>query len=801
MRLSRSLVTAVVFGLALFAGPTQVAFGATLTVDSTADTSDFSTADAVCDTDDSVGDGPCTLRAAIEQANFDAGTDTIAFSISGVGPHTISPGSALPIITDPVIIDGYTQPGASANTNPIASGSNAVLKIILDGTSAGAGVDGLSITAGSSTVKGLVINQFGDDGIELATNGSNAIQGNYIGTDAAGSAALGNSSIGVIVFGVPDNTIGGTGPGARNIISGNSTGVAIIESAAMGNSVQGNYIGTDATGTLDLGNSVDGVYITGAPGNTIGGTASGARNVISGNTDAGVIIDGSGATGNKVEGNYIGTDAAGSAALGNLTGVFIVFAPGNTIGGTASGARNVISGNNGFGVVLEGAGNKVEGNYIGTDATGSAALGNFDGVGINAPSNTIGGTASGARNVISGNYEVGIIITFETGNKVEGNYIGTDATGSAALGNTHGVLIDSSSNTIGGTASGARNIISGNNEHAIIIENTATANKVEGNYIGTDVTGTAPLGNTGFGVYILFASSNIIGGTAAGARNVISGNDIGVYIVGGGATGNKVEGNYIGTDAAGSSGLGNISIGVAIENAPSNTVGGPAAGNVISGNGGSGVSILSGEGNTISENSIYSNGGLGIDNDVGGNAELTPPTVTAAGSASGSSDCASCTIEVFSDVDDEGEMFHGTATTAAGPCPCAWSFPGAVTGPNITATVTDGSGNTSEFSAPFFYDTDLDGFTDAIEAFVGTDSTDSCANTATANDEADDRWPADTNDNQFVNTFDVVPYIAALNSTPPGPPYTVRLDLNMSNSINTFDVVPFIQLLNKACLP
>jgi len=98
-------------------------------------------------------------------------------------------------------------------------------------------------------------------------------------------------------------------------------------------------------------------------------------------------------------------------------------------------------------------------------------------------------------------------------------------------------------------------------------------------------------------------------------------------------------------------------------------------------------------------------------------------------------------------------------------------------------------------------DADCDSFTDAIETFVGTDSIDSCANTAAANDEADDRWPADTNDNQFVNVFDVVPYIAALNSVAPGPPYTARLDLNMSGDINVFDVVPFIQLLNKGCLP
>ena len=230
MRFSRILAWVIVVGLALFVGPTQIAFGATLTVDSTADTSDFSTADGVCDTDDSVGDGPCTLRAAIEQANFDAGTDTIDFSIAGAGPHTISPGSALPTITDPVIIDGYTQAGASANTNPIASGSNAILKIVLDGTSAGA-ADGLNVTSGDSTVKGLVINRFARDGIELSGSGSNIIEGNYIGTDASGAIDLGNTFSGVRIIDASDNTIGGTASGRATLFPATAFTASTSETA------------------------------------------------------------------------------------------------------------------------------------------------------------------------------------------------------------------------------------------------------------------------------------------------------------------------------------------------------------------------------------------------------------------------------------------------------------------------------------------------------------------------------------------------------------------------------------------
>jgi len=423
MRFSRLLVTAIVFGLALFFGPTQVAYGATFTVDSTADTSDFSTADGLCDTDDSVGDGPCTLRAAIEQANFDAGTDTIAFSIAGVGPHTISPGSALPTITDPVVIDGSSEPDFVST--PVVE---------LDGTSAGAAVNGLNITAGGSTVKGLVINRFGGDGIQLSTNGGNTIQGNYIGTDATGTADVGNSSVGVYIVGVPGNTIGGTAAGAGNVISGNnSIGVFIAGSAAGGNTIQGNYIGTDATGTADLGNASVGVQVNFAPGTTIGGMAAGARNVISGNDSYGVSITGNMATGNQIQGNYIGTDVSGTADLGNTAeGVSILGAPSNTIGGTSAGGRNVISGNDGHGVSIAGSapGNKIQGNYIGTDLTGTLDLGNTsNGVYIwnDANDNTIGGALTGSGNTIAFNGGDGVHVESGTGNLIDPNSIHSNA--------------------------------------------------------------------------------------------------------------------------------------------------------------------------------------------------------------------------------------------------------------------------------------------------------------------------------------------------------------------------------------
>jgi CSLREA domain-containing protein len=326
------------------------------------------------DVDDGTCDAThCSLREAINAANANSGTDTIAFNISGAGPHTIQPASALPTITDPVIIDGYTQPGASPNTNGPGLGLNTVLKIELDGTDAGAFIHGLDITAGSSTVRGLVINRFGIDshGISLHTNGGNVIEGNFIGTDVTGSVDLGNGQDGVnIGFAAPNNIIGGTTSNARNLISGNTNGVSISGSGATGNVVQGNLIGTDVTGTVALGN-LRGIWVSSAL-NTIGGTTPGARNVISGNTGSsifsrGIRIYGAAATGNKVQGNFIGTDVTGTGDLGNLIdGVAISNgANNNAIGGTATAAGNIIAFNGGDGVFVEtGTGNAILGNSI-----------------------------------------------------------------------------------------------------------------------------------------------------------------------------------------------------------------------------------------------------------------------------------------------------------------------------------------------------------------------------------------------------------------------------------------------------
>ena len=298
--------------------------------------------------------GAGSLRQAILNANASIGTQTIDFNIPGTGVHTISPVSALPAITNPVVIDGYTQPGATPNT--LANGDNAALEIVLDGSTAGANAAfGLHITAGGSTVRGLVIDNFGSpftgDGILIDTNGGNTIAGNFIGIDPTGNFAAGNVNSGVNV-GSANNTIGGTTPAARNVISGNNSefpresvgdGILISVSGATGTVVQGNFIGTDAEGTLFVPNYRIGVELDSVSGETIGGTTSGARNVISGNNEA-IGIESSSRV--VVQGNYIGTDVTGSVLLGNNRGVVIELnSSNNTVGGTAPGAGNVIAGN------------------------------------------------------------------------------------------------------------------------------------------------------------------------------------------------------------------------------------------------------------------------------------------------------------------------------------------------------------------------------------------------------------------------------------------------------------------------
>ena len=580
--------------------------------------------------------------------------NTIHFAIPGTGVHTIQPTSPLPTITQPVFIDGYSQPGARANCQ--TQGDDAVLLIQLDGSqinpnlsydpAAGYNRTGLVITCGASTVRGLAINRFGYYGIQTTGTGGNVVEGNFIGTDVTGTVPLGNGYDGVYL-GSDANRVGTNGdgvedPAERNVLSGSVHGSGVFITSATGNVVTGNYIGTDSSGKMALGNGLDGVTIAGATSNFIGVNGAPSNlaaegNLISANHRNGVsmVYGGSVSVGNVVAGNYIGTDATGTQTtyttpdgitqpLGNRAeGVLLDPGSGSDWIGTNgdgvndSAERNVISGNGDSGVLIYSPGNVVAGNFIGTDATGSKRLGNgssgvtiddasaYTGVPTNtSPSeNRIGVDGHDAgfaaeRNVISGNAAYGILMTRRSpagnhDNTVAGNYIGTDATGEAAVPNSAGVVLQGSNRDWIGANSGhpnagaERNVIAGNSGGGLLMGGSI-GGVVAGNYIGLDAAGTVGLGNavgpysafSGVGVLLSGCQGVRIGtdgvGDPAAERNVIAGHTTGIAF--GGSNGNQVFGNYIGSGATGlpvASGIRGNDNGVGMfDGSTNNTIGG-----------------------------------------------------------------------------------------------------------------------------------------------------------------------------------------------------------------------------------
>jgi titin len=477
------------------------------------------------------------------------------------------------------------------------------------------------------------------------------VQGNLIGTDVTGSLALGNSGFGIEADSNA-NTIGGTSSSARNVISGNG-GNGIQLDGSSGNVVEGNYIGTDANGSIALGNGGNGVTILAGSQNVIGGTVSGSGNLISANAFNGVAIANN-ATANAVEGNLLGTDATGTMALGNgLSGVALEFSFSNTIGGTAAGAGNVISGNQFVGVYLtiQASGNYIQGDLIGTDITGTRPLGNIQ-IGVlvelDAGNNTIGGTTVSARNIISANHSEGIELSSTFGDLVEGNYIGIDATGTTALGNgTYGIDMNSvpANITIGGTVAGSGNLISGNGSDGIFLRTGTGATTIEGNRIGTDVTGTHALGNGGSGIRVEGSAFSTIGGTVSGSGNLISGNAAsGIWLEG--SSNMLVQQNTIGTDTTGTFALGNGGNGVTIDGSD-NTIGGPTAGagNLISGNLGDGL-FISSSNNSVQGNLIGTDasGTHGLGNSGNGVTVLNASGNTIGGTTSSAADVISANV-------------------------------------------------------------------------------------------------------------------------------------------------------------
>jgi parallel beta-helix repeat protein len=702
----------------------------------------------VTNTNDS---GPGSLRQAIldanDHTNADANTpDTIGFAIAGSGVQTIHLTSApLPPITDPVVIDGYTQPGSSVNT--LAVGDNAVVLIKIRGDAPNGNSDILDLEASNCTVRGLSVGSLfiGSSSIHLI---GNRIIGNLIGQDVV-------VAVGIRIFSKETgNYIGDIGEGNRNLIAGETAGIQ-IDAAADNNTIQNNYIGTDQNG-MTTGYTQLGVSIS-ASGTLIGGTLVGAGNVIVGLNSA--LDAGDGAT---IQGNFIGVDATGTQELGSGDGG-VRLGTGSLLGGTMPGARNVILG------IVDAApagGSVIQGNYLGVTADGNTALGRSSGPGlgpasaiiINSNGNTIGGPTGAARNVIvTGGIEV-----LRHDNVVQGNYIGLNAAGAAALGKfpsfTQGIWLASADNN---TVSG--NVVA-NVDQGIVLYH-ANNNTLRGNRVGTNAAGTAAIpNNSGLTLATAYAfdetgtvTGNIIGGTQPGDGNVISGNlgdGINFYFDSYGAPGpanNLIQGNYIGIAADGITPLPNFGNGIAIDSGDNNVIGGTQSGvgNIIAYNGSvssdsktSGVKITRGIGNSILGNAIYRNSRLGIDlvstvgnesneNSVGvtpndpGDGDTGPnnlqnypelKSVVISGASAqiagtlNSNAGTTFRLEFFSNrIADpsgfgQGQSFLGftnVTTDMSGNASFNVAFPSSDDRVTISATATDPNGNTSEFSAAF----------------------------------------------------------------------------------------------------
>lgn len=672
------------------------ACGPALVVNSAGDEPDTNTNDGICKTINN----DCTLRAAIMEANVSDDVSKITFE----NITEIFPNSALPILSaSNTHIDGNGS--VTLNGSLIEEELTTGLKIqdssynIIQGLTIRNFWYGITIYSYQGSAKnnkiGLLISDPGDGterniiihnqvGIWITgiNASNNSITGNHIGLKKNGLTPSPNEFGIFISSDSHDNLIGSiTGTGVSqgwNLISGN-TDSGILISKGFQNHITGNYIGTNISGTTAKAN-FDGIRLNNGSKNNIIGIPSsgeGRLNLISGNERFGILVAGQDNYTNVVAGNLIGTNFDGSTALGNGWAGILIESDDNIIGTNGDGFNdqleaNVISGNGTTGISLHSDGNQVSGNMIGVDISGLIGIGNaLSGISIAGYNNLIGTNGDGIadeteRNIISANAvnlngSAGVKI-LGNGNTVAGNYIGTDATGNAGLGNLEvgislsngasGNLIGTDGDSVADNIEG--NLISANGQAGISVIN-ASSNTIAGNQIGTDSSGTTALPNghnnpSGLAAVHLGAGSsqNVIGTNGDGQNdsaegNLISGNNqIGIYLTGPSTNNNIMAGNRVGVDITASSVLGNqrgIVLGVG---ADYNLIGTNADGtsdmaeaNYISGNTGEGISI-SGSFNQISGNFIgtnnfgtadLGNGSPGIsitdnttDNTIGGSA-------------------------------------------------------------------------------------------------------------------------------------------------------------------------------------
>jgi parallel beta-helix repeat protein len=628
-------------------------------------------------------DGHISLREALQAANNTpvGAALTIAFTLaasdpghaSGVWTINLNPAlGSLPALTrGNVTINGASQPGAHPS-------------IVLDGGNDERIEDGLVITSSENAIVGLRFRHFYYTGITITKTASdNRISAcvfdgsGYDGVALSGAAqtritgsTFRNNGIGIhLSDGARENRIGGTTPGERNIISGSfyDAGIVIEDATTRYNIVKGNWIGFDSAYTADP-NAMAGIYISAASHITIGGSEAGAGNVISGNQSGIRLVNSANIT---ITGNLIGLAPDGRTPLpnrnesrpGQADGILLEQGTTNTtIGGVTDTERNVIAANDGHGIYIYGSSNnQVLGNYIGTDTSGvRAGLGNA-GYGIvinyNAQYNTIGGTSSGARNVIVHNGQGGIRVDAPN-NHIVGNNIGIGADGTTRLGNqNNGVRISGDGNTLGPGNRIAYSSLSG----AVVTGN------------GTRVSDNTIELNARSGICI------------SGSSATISGNTIREN----GGT------NGVAAECAVQGGL--VITGTVSTPANNNLVNS----NTIRTNTGAGVTVWGGSGNRLLGNSISENSTVGILLGQDGNQGVPPPRITqVTDDFIAGQGCPGCRVEIFSDQGDQGAYYTGE--TQAGPDGAfRLSLVGRdLRGPRVTATVTDSRGNTSPFGPP-----------------------------------------------------------------------------------------------------
>jgi CSLREA domain-containing protein len=491
----------------------------TFTVNSTGDQNDANPGDGICSITEPPPASPtCTLRAAIDEANATTAPRKIHFAIGDpllLIPRTITAVVGLPPIINPVTIENTRN-----------------YEVIIDGSGLTNGVGMWPWNHNGTVLRNLTIRGFPQWGVILG-GGGHFVEGCRILDNAEGGIA--------ITSGTATNTIGGTAAGQRNIIGGNDgNGIQIFSDAVAGNLIQGNWIGLAASGNAANPNAGSGIHSV-LPV-TIGGAVAGASNVISGNGEHGIFVEG--ADDVIVEGNRVGTNSAGSEAISNGEhGVSIVAGSLHRIGGGTTSRRNIISGNTNVGIRMLDASGVISGNYVGTNGIGSAGLGNKTGIHLNGDSAVVISGSGSVRSVVSGNLENGILVTTNLPGEIKGLYVGTSADGALVIPNGWtGIILSSHGWVIGSTDTPANgNVVSGNGGHGIVLGGNDLF--IGYNQVGIGPDGT-PMGNGKVGIMFVETANAAIGGQGPG--NTIAFNaESGIEIRGKLANGNIISGNSI----------------------------------------------------------------------------------------------------------------------------------------------------------------------------------------------------------------------------------------------------------------